>query len=429
MRRLVGILASMVAGLGAHAGMPAGAWDGWLAQGESRWPMSVVIDREGGALLDIDRMGMFRVPASFEDGDPATLEFPFGLGAFELEAAGPGIVEGRRDFGGGLVFEARFERAGDDPGYTTEEVRFEGDGVTLAASLYVPRDAAEPVPGVVMVHGSAIGNRSIWESHRWVKALLDAGVGVLVYDRRGEGASDAGEPDVLFEALSADALVGLRTLADDPRIDAERVGLMGGSQGGWIAVRAAAISDLVSFLILTSSPAVSPAEQDRQQLEATMRAADASDAHLAAALAYHDLYFQSVRGEVPFEALAAAALEAQELPWGSFVDQPQTAEQLDWWRTHHDFDMVAALAGVRVPVLALWGERDSVVPAKENTGPFEEALPEGARARLVVCPDADHALECPGFERDDDGRWVWPGLSSVAFDEIARFCRDEVRGG
>ena len=154
-----------------------------------------------------------------------------------------------------------------------------------------------------------------------------------------------------------------------------------------------------------------------------MRAAGESEADIAAALEYHDLYFRVVRGKVPFAELDRAARAAEEASWGAYTDHPQVPEHLDWWRTHHDFDMRAALGEVRVPVLALWGGRDTIVPPASNVEPFRTALPEETRAsaRLVVCPGADHPLECEGFTRDDGGRWVWPGLSSVAFEELEAF--------
>ena len=155
-----------------------------------------------------------------------------------------------------------------------------------------------------------------------------------------------------------------------------------------------------------------------------MRAADRDEDEIDAALAYTDLYFRVVRGERPFEELASRAGAASEAPWGGFVDQPREDADLAWWRRHHDFDMDGALRAVRVPVLALWGERDTVVPAGPNIGPVEWALAgSGAEARLLVCAGADHPLERRGFMRDDRGRWVWPGLSTEAVGAIDAFVR------
>src|SRR5205085_1816655 len=59
-----------------------------------------------------------------------------------------------------------------------------------------------------------------------------------------------------------DADAAIRFLSRQPDLDPHRLGLFGGSQGGWIVPLAAARSKLVSFAVLESGPTVSVGESD-----------------------------------------------------------------------------------------------------------------------------------------------------------------------
>ena len=130
------------------------------------------------------------------------------------------------------------------------EVTVERDGATLAGSFSPAGDTA-----VVAVHGAGFGERG-WALYRHLHELLPpAGIGVLTFDRRGEGES-TGEPSRgRFDVQADDALAFAELL------DVDRVGLWGISQGGWVGPVAAARSDSVAFLVLLASAGVTPGEQ------------------------------------------------------------------------------------------------------------------------------------------------------------------------
>jgi dienelactone hydrolase len=60
--------------------------------------------------------------------------------------------------------------------------------------------------------------------------------------------------------LGADAAAALDALTRQPRIDAARIGLAGGSQAGWIIPRAAVVHP-VRFAVILSGPLVSVGEE------------------------------------------------------------------------------------------------------------------------------------------------------------------------
>jgi dienelactone hydrolase len=72
--------------------------------------------------------------------------------------------------------------------------------------------------------------------------LHDAGYGVLLYDRRGEAASE-GDPHALGWDRASDVEAGISFLKEQPDVDPERIGGIGFSVGGEMLLEAAATSD------------------------------------------------------------------------------------------------------------------------------------------------------------------------------------------
>lgn len=104
--------------------------------------------------------------------------------------------------------------------------------LTVSGQLRVPAaNEEEKIPAVVVVHGSGgIDSRGSF----YIEALNDAGIATLEIDLwapRGFLGGIGGRPKTVPETLP-DAYGALQFLADDPRIDAERIGIMGFSWGG-----------------------------------------------------------------------------------------------------------------------------------------------------------------------------------------------------
>jgi uncharacterized protein len=135
-------------------------------------------------------------------------------------------------------------------------VRFTCENVGLAGTVYLPATAGRH-PAVVWIHGAGQAPRLGWGGEI-LPGLVRSGIAVLSYDKRGVGESggvccpgDSGH----FNLLSADAVGAVSVLRGRPDIDAGQVGLVGASQAGWIAPRAANQAH-AAFVALASSPTV-----------------------------------------------------------------------------------------------------------------------------------------------------------------------------
>ena len=79
----------------------------------------------------------------------------------------------------------------------------------------------------------------------------------------------------------------------------------------------------------------------------------------------------------------------------SVVDNQIKAVDNNWFRFFLQFDPYPVLIKVKCPVLALNGEKDLQVPAKENLGAIEKALTEGGNKnfKIMEIPGVNHLFQ------------------------------------
>jgi pimeloyl-ACP methyl ester carboxylesterase len=270
---------------------------------------------------------------------------------------------------------------------SVEELQIEGDGFTLAAS-YSPAGPS----ALVGLHGAGEGTRDS-PSLRNLHELLPAhGIGVVTFDRRGEGESTGDATRGRFELQVDDALAVLRA------VDAERVGLWGISQGGWIGPLAAAASDEVAFLVLVASTGVTPAEQMMYAVERQLRLAEHGDEAVESALELRRRFEHWVHtiAPEPDEQLANDLLAALDEPWAGQLWLPPGLlddEGVRLWIEEMDFDPRPSFAQVRVPTLLFYGADDSWTPVEPSVEAWRAA--GVSDLEIVVVPGAEHDLTLP----------------------------------
>jgi dipeptidyl aminopeptidase/acylaminoacyl peptidase len=237
-----------------------------------------------------------------------------------------------------------------------EEVRFANGGAQLVGTLYYPAGGRH-LPAVVVEHASAMPTRDYRLYMHLAEALPAMGIAVLVYDRRGSGASTGKPFDAGFETLADDAIAGQLAIARNPRIDAKRIGFWGLSQGGWLAVLAANRSKTAAFAISVSAPLVTPDVQMNYATRniLTLRGYSEQDVKLALdARKANDAY---TRGQL-------ARAEA-----------------------------VKALDLARVPVLFIYGGADPWVPVPESVQRLKTLMPAHPNFEYHVIGAANHTME------------------------------------
>ncbi len=152
---------------------------------------------------------------------------------------------------GGSPFDARLR-----PGLQVEEFVYDSfDGTKIAGSVYRPRGEG-PFPAFVWVHGSGPATR--YGAGSWPHYFADLGFAVLAVDKRGVGKSGGkyslpgGGRDNFphMRRRSKDVAAAVKALRERDDIVDDRIGLVGGSQAGWVIPMTTDHTDLAYAVIL-----------------------------------------------------------------------------------------------------------------------------------------------------------------------------------
>ena len=146
------------------------------------------------------------------------------------------------------------------------DITFESDGVRLAGSFTGPV-AHGPLPAVLLLAGSGQVDRDDNAPKLRIDALRQIagslalkGFASLRYDKRGVGASDGDYWKTGFYDLVADAGAALAWLRSQRDVDADRVFVLGHSEGALLATRLAASDAPTTGVILLAGSARSGEE-------------------------------------------------------------------------------------------------------------------------------------------------------------------------
>jgi pimeloyl-ACP methyl ester carboxylesterase len=154
------------------------------------------------------------------------------------------------------------------PNFTTKEIKFISEGISLAGTIFKPKNIQA---AVVIIHGSGQEKRMI----DFAAILANNGIAVLTYDKRGVGESagvyagpEVGTNNVDFSnlnLLSLDASAAVNSLSKHLSNDQIPIGLIGGSQAGWIIPLTAEKNSKVKFMTIFSGALITVKEQLRFQ--------------------------------------------------------------------------------------------------------------------------------------------------------------------
>jgi pimeloyl-ACP methyl ester carboxylesterase len=219
--------------------------------------------------------------------------------------------------------------------------------------------------------------------------LPQVGVGVVTFDRRGEGESTGAPSRGNFELQAKDALAVVEG------IGIPVTGLWGFSQGGWVAPLAAMMSHQVAFLVLVASTGVTPAAQmmyaTEQQLTRAGYGQDVVDCALAMRRALRAWIHNPSASKG--RALKSALAEGSREPWWPLAflpeDLPGERGRREWIE-EMDFDPAPVFAGIRVPTLAFYGTDDAWTPVEESVETWRRV--RGSAVDIVVVEGASHEL-------------------------------------
>jgi len=238
--------------------------------------------------------------------------------------------------------------------FRSTEVAIDTGAVTLAGTLLTPLEE-KPAPAFIIIPGSGAATRNgSWNMYRNIgEYLVQRGTAVLLYDKRGVGDSTGNWKAETFDERAQDVAAMVAYLQSHPAIDPNRIGLIGHSQGAYIAPLVVAdYSRDVKFVVMLAGSGEKVWNQiltnERAELMGNGFSESAVDENVA-----------SLERQLQFIQQVQAPCRALKAHYLCFVI---------------DYDPAPALKKLNVPTLALQAGLDTQVPPDVNIPLVESAL-------------------------------------------------------
>ena len=277
----------------------------------------------------------------------------------------------------------------------TEEITISAGDFTVVGDLYIPvKGARHPV--VVWVHGSGPLTRQMMVPllKPQIEVFLKAGFAFFIDDIPGSGSSKGTISNVYHDRTMI-LCQEVDTLKRSPDIIPSQIGVAGHSQAGVVMPLALKSSSDIAFMIAEACPAENATEQESYLLEK----------------------FMICENYPPEEAQKAGKLNRQRYYAENYKDYREAAEYIN----NHPaaqllqiiiplvaedkftppdksagtfMDPMKIIAQTRIPVLALFGEKDNNVDPVQGVEAYRKALRAAGNKfyRVEMIPNANHLL-------------------------------------
>lgn len=233
--------------------------------------------------------------------------------------------------------------------------------LALAGLLFVP-EGDGPFPAAVVIHGSGTSRRDNGWYLTLTKHLQDNGVVVLLPDKRGSEKSEGDWRTSGFRDLATDTIAAIEYLRAQQTVRLSGIGVIGMSQGGWIAPLVASQEDDLAFIVSMVGSAVTPREQLMYEENHNLRQIG---------------FLPGISNVLAYVGYANVRYLAQKPLYDLIVDY----DPLTYW---HD---------ISTDSLVLLGADDTNVPSTESAKRLMNL--DNPYIRVEVYEGSGHALEDP----------------------------------
>lgn len=274
-------------------------------------------------------------------------------------------------------------------------------GVQLSGSITAPKGKKE-VPGVVLLSGSGPHNRDGEQFyHKTFRVLANEltrrGFAVLRYDERGVGASTGNYTGTTIKEFAQDANAAVKTLRSDRRIKVDKVYIIGHSQGSLEAQIVAADNPAIAGLIFLAGVGLSGVESRKAQHRATLKLKGITEEAAQQDLLIYDKSYEIV-GAAPDSATALANLQQfhKEIKMDpQYSNMYITPFRGNWLFYFLHFNPKPNLSRIKVPVLAVSGDKDTQVFAEKEFAAMKAGLQAGGNQQFqsVILPSVNHFMQ------------------------------------
>lgn len=405
-----------------------GNWEGTIMIQDQELGIILQIRGKPGnysGTLDIPAQGASDLPLMYvvvqDDSVLTAFNTGTGIGEFKGHFIDENIIEGLYNQAGS-TYTFQVERQDSsivdvvDSG-TGEELIIPHEDIEIAGTLVLPEEVDQPEI-VILLSGSGAQNRDseivgFKPFADIAEHLKSQGIASFRFDDRQVGQSTGNFSSASLSALASDVNAIIQFLQDSVDTQFEEITLLGHSQGGIVAGEVAVSNPNVDQLILMAAPAVNmmrilrsqvrrayeqiglPEKVIQDEIEARedlMRSISSNEGVSTARELYKNAY-RSVLNSLSEEQLQAVPedrerfIERQTNQLISFYSSPQMKSLLF-------YNPIEDLSELSIPVLVLFGEKDTQVSDELNEPPVREALNEaGTEFDINIIENANHLFQ------------------------------------
>ena len=298
-----------------------------------------------------------------------------------------GIDVVREDIASVAARRVTISRPNDEPG------KILANGFSLAATVSKPEDAGtRPLPAVVLVGGSGSADRdetvfNIPIFGQLAGSLADAGFLVVRYDKRGIGQSGGRAESATLADYAEDLRAVVKFVSERKDVDRKRIAAVGHSEGGSVAMLAAAKDKQIAALVLVATIGVTGAELNLEQVKRALERSNKSEAEKQSTIDLQKRIQQAVLTGAGWDTIPPALRKQAEIPW---------------FQSFLAFDPAKVMPNLRQPILIVQGMLDTqVLPsnadrlealarARKNPPPVEAVKVPGVNHLLVPATSGEY---------------------------------------
>lgn len=260
-----------------------------------------------------------------------------------------------------------------------------GTKYPLNGMLSIPEERNGTIPAVILVHGSGpsnmdgkVGNNFIFKE--FAEGLSERGIAVIRYDKRtfvyGKEMKHDNGMSVREETIE-DAILAADLLRNDPRIDSNKIFIIGHSMGGMLAPRIDAEGgNFAGIIIMAGSP---------RKLEEIM-------------MTQNDLALKSLNRVIRFIAKKQVAALSSKLGniYNLTDEEAKSTPVLGkhvkayYLKEMGEHPAIHYLKDLEKPVLIMQGEKDVQSTVKEDFEAYKKQLNQKPNVTFKLYPNLNH---------------------------------------
>lgn len=407
----------------------AGDWKGSINIPGNTLPITVHLEQDSKTLTgSIDVQGTTLPLENITTASPDSVFFEFvtsvNTAHFKGALQGDSIIAGQF-LQAGYTFPFQLQRgdiitetAKNDTvplPYHRKDLTIKNDSITIGGTLTWPKET-DTKTLVIMISGSGAQDRdetltpvSDFKPFALLADSLTAGgVATFRYDDRGVGASTGSFGNATLSDLTSDVNAVIHYFKNESEHRFDRILLLGHSQGGVVGGNVAAENTAVDGLILMASTGVplkdvmefqvrqafeqaginsALIEQEIKGRKKLMRAVLENN-NISEAQKQYQHQFEALQHSAGVDSAHAATLAEQQ------TQKLTAAFRSSQLRSLLYYDPTTDLKKLDIPVLVLFGGKDTQVAVAMNKPPIKEALAAAKTShKIIVFDHANHLFQ------------------------------------